>query len=145
MPDIAKLIAHDDKCPDCRDLLSDLSQVNSAAIDGATIRRLHQGLHHLSPTGWNWVLPHYLRYCVTPEAAHNRFETEYLIYAFSPSPEYEKDTYERMVEITNFQAQCLYDFFDWCLDDAEWRSIYYPDITAAQRYLAKRWTLDKTS
>jgi hypothetical protein len=40
---------------------------------------MHQEMTCLSARGWSWALPHYLPFCLTPEAEYNRMETEFLI------------------------------------------------------------------
>ena len=103
---------------------------------------VHQELYHLSPVGWTWILPHYLRYCLTPEAIYNRFETEFLIYNFAPSPEFEKDAVARLSGLSPAQVRCLYSFFSWLLSDTDWQCSYAQELVSAKAFLAKNWCLE---
>jgi hypothetical protein len=141
MPPTKDIVAHGDACPECLGLTKDLEQYNDVTIGGEVMRMVHQELYHLSPLGWSWILPHYLRHCLTAEAVYNRFETEFLIYSFSPSPEFEEDTVARMSGLSSAQARCVNSFFEWCLNDADWRCSYGHDIVLAKAFLAKNWDL----
>ena len=141
MPPLEAIVAHDDKCPECRGLTKDLERYKDAPINGDAIRLLHQQLYHLSSPGLHWILPYYLRYCLTSEAIYNRFETEFLIYSFAPLPQYYEDAVSRLSGIDLVQARCLWSFFDWCLSDPDWRSSYGQEISLAMSFLADNWDI----
>jgi hypothetical protein len=124
MPPIAELIARD--CTDCEYLAEELERYKGRDINGDAIRLVHQELSHLSAEGWRWILPHYLRFCLTAEAEYNRMETEFLIYNLGPDLEFQTDTTQRLSLLTTDQISCLIDFLAWCQNQEYWKE-YCPD------------------
>lgn len=145
MPAENLVTLHGHECPDCAGLLTDLEQYRDKPIDGEVIRLIHQELYHLSPLGWSWILPHYLRYCLTPEAIYNRFETEFLIYSLAPDLEFEKDSLFRMSSMSGDQVRCLQNFLDWCLNQTYWNDFCPEEIVLAKTFLEKHrpWLREK--
>lgn len=91
MPEQRNLRFHPDGCAQCQYLSEYLDEHRGHIVDGAMVRYLHQEMPCLSAVGWAWALPHYLRYCLTPEAEYNKMETEFLIYNFGcagPMPDF---------------------------------------------------------
>lgn len=81
-------------------------------VDGPVIRYMHQEMSCLSAKGWAWALPHYLPYCLTPEAEYNEMETEFLIYNFGCSDKYKDNMRTQLSCLTMRQLQCLILFND---------------------------------
>lgn len=122
MPPADALVHHREGCPVCKDLAGDLEELRGRAIDGDAIRQLHQEMSHLSAEAWRWVLPYYLRYCLTPEAEYNSFETEFLIYSLSPLKEFEADTANRLALLSLDQVNLLRSFLIYLLTVEYWKS-----------------------
>jgi hypothetical protein len=119
MPPETELVFHKGGCPQCYDLRKDLEERRGEAITDDFIRMLHQELYNLSAQSMRWILPHYLRFCLTPisftpKAQYNEMETELFIYNLSPSLKYQKDTLQRLSVLNQTQIMCLIHFFEWC-------------------------------
>lgn len=135
MPIVGELTLHDANCPECRYLAEDLEQYRRKDITGETIRLIHQEMSYLSAKATRWILPHYLRYCLTPEAEYNRMETEYLIYHFGPRCEFQQRTSGQLSLLNTVQLKCLIHFFEWCLRQSYWREYCPQDIESAISFL----------
>ena len=111
---------------ECHDLLADIEQDRGKEITGNAIRVIHQEMSHLSAKTWEWVLPHYPRFCFTAEAEYNRMETEFLIYSLAPSLEFQAETWQRLSLLNINQINCLIHFLEWCSNHQCWKE-YCPD------------------
>ncbi|WP_141291854.1 DUF6714 family protein [Ideonella azotifigens] len=136
MPDPIEGILHDPKCPECSELVNDL-QSTPCCVGGELIRKLYQELSHLSATGWMWILPIYLRYCLSDEAIYNRFETEFLIFNLSPNEIFKGDVRGRLAFITDDQLQVLIDLLIWLHSDEYWEDRWGGRIMAGVDFLTK--------
>jgi hypothetical protein len=99
-PGIAKpkgldLTFHKVGCMQCQDLREDFFQYTDANLPPEAIRYLHQELSCLSAKGMLWVLPSYLKYCLSDAGRYSGMETEFLIYNFHTDLKYQKDTLKR--------------------------------------------------
>ena len=135
MPDPANLPFHGADCHACHDLVQDLEAYRGKEGGSDVIRRVHQEMSHLSAEGWAWVLPHYLRFCLTQEGQHSRAETEFLIYNLRPELRFQADTARRLALLTARQVTCLIDFLEWCLSQPYWREFFADDIAHATNFL----------
>lgn len=117
-------------------LIDELEMYRDKQIDGHAIRLVHQELPHLTAEGIQWVLPHYLRFCLTPEAQYNREETEYLVYHLGPSLKFQGDTAGRLSLLSSAQVRCLIDFLQWCGSDDYWREYCPEDLKRVEAFLA---------
>jgi len=133
MPSGNELVFHDSNCICCNHLRKELEV--SKKITGDVIRSIHQDLYHLSAKSWNWILPYYIRYCLTAEAKHNQMETAFLIYNFSPALEFQADTLKKLSMLNNTQIMCLIYFLEWCLTFPHWKEFYIEDIKDAINFL----------
>lgn len=135
-PEGKSISFHKDDCYHCVYLRRDLEVYDSKEIPPAAIRHIHQEMSCLSSEGWLWVLPSYLRFCLTDEAAYNQFETEFLIYNLSPDIEYQSETIERLEALSIEQIKCLISFLEWCQSHEPW-SEYCPEaIEAGIKFLS---------
>ena len=116
-------------------LVQDLEELRGKPIDGAVIRSVHQELSFLSAETWRWLLPHYLRYCLTDEARYNRFETQFLIYNLGPSLEFQRDTQKKLALLTKSQLACLIHFLKWCMEDGDWKDLFEENIARAISFI----------
>jgi hypothetical protein len=137
MPSRIELSIHKENCPECDDLVDDIDQYRDKEITGDAIRLIHQELSLLSAKAWQWILPHYLRFCLTSEAEYNRMETEFLIYNLSPSDRYHEDTLQRLSLLNKDQLNCLIHFLEWCEEQQYWKSCCADDIWRAKSFLSK--------
>ena len=136
MPPKTAITFHRDACPECAGLAVDLEEYRGQIIGIQVIRIIHQELVHLSASGWRWILPYYLGYCLTPEAEYSQMETEFLIYALGPALEFQKVTIERLSCLNEKQIVSLIHFLGWCNDQDFWREYCQNDIQRAINFLA---------
>lgn len=135
MPPESQILAHGGECSECSNLLEDVANLRGTVIDGNAIRLLHQEMPHLSAAGWRWILPHYLRYCLTSEARYNRFETEFLIYNLGPDLKFQLDTEKKLLLLNLSQLACLEHFVEWCLEDEYWKASYSDSVNRSINFL----------
>lgn len=132
MPPRGELLNND---PRLGSVGEELEQYRGKPIDGTAIRLLHQELYELSPAGWRWILPYYLRYCLTPEAEYSRMETEFLIYNLSPKLKFYSATEQRLSLLNAAQVTCLIHFLEWCRHHEHWGSYCPEDIGRSISFL----------
>ena len=135
MPPDIELSFHKIDCAQCEYLRNDLSEYRNKEITGKEIRSIHQEMSCLSAKAWRWILPHYLKFCLTPEAAYNTMETEFLIYNLGPDLKYQKDTLQRLSQLSKNQISCLIHFLDWCSNQYPWKDYCPEDIAKARSFL----------
>jgi hypothetical protein len=126
MPDAQDLTFHQAGCHECEDLRKDIEDYRGKEITGQVIRFFHQEMSLLSAKAWQWILPHYLRFCLTPEALYDTAATQFLIYNLGPELQFQKDTLQRLSGFNQTQIDCLIHFLDWCLSQQYWKD-YCPD------------------
>jgi len=136
MSDENALVLHENGCLECNDLKNELKDYRNKEITGEVVRLLYIEMTSLSAKGWQWFLPHYLRFCLSPEAEYNRLVTELLIYSLRPSPEFEQDTLLRLSLLDKEQINCLMHFLSWCENQQHWKDYCLEDIGRAQKFLS---------
>lgn len=136
MPPKDELVFHQNDCAGCDYLQEDIEQYRDTEISSEFIRLIHQELSQLSAVAWRWVLPSYLRYCLTAEAEYSRMEMEFLIYSLGPADEFQKDTVERLSKLNQKQVGCLIKFLQWCFSRQQWKEYCGEDIERAIRFLS---------
>jgi hypothetical protein len=136
MPEKNEFLFHKNGCFESDGLQNDLEDYRNKEITGDTIRLVHQELSSLSAKVWRWILPHYLRFCLTPEAEYNHMETEFLIYSLSPSSKFKKDTFLRISLLDKDQINCLIHFLMWCENQQHWKGYCLEDISKAKKFLS---------
>ena len=127
MPPTDELVFHGLNRVEAGRLKEELEQFRgNVALGGNEIRDVHQEMSHLSAKAWRWLMPFYLRFCLTPEAEYNHMETEFLIYNLNPDLKFQRDTLQRLSLFTEVQVRCLIHFLEWCLTKQYWKE-YCPD------------------
>ena len=135
MPIETELRFHAEGCDHCAFLARDLAELRGKPIGGAAIRHMHQEMSCLSAKGWAWALPHYLPFCLTPEAEYNQMETEFLVYNLSPEEQFKAETLQRLSLLSSRQVRCLIHFVEWLQVHPSW-SVYFPaEIEKALEFL----------
>src|SRR5438552_11320798 len=129
MPAERDLRFHPDGCFQCDFLSEYLDAHRALTVDGPVIRYMHQEMSCLSAEGWAWALPHYLPYCLTPEAEYNRMETEFLIYNLGCADQYKGNMKSQLSGLTERQIRCLISFVEFLSEHPVW-SEYCPDDIA---------------
>ena len=135
MPPRSELPFHERGCARCEETANDLEQYRDKEIDGYAIRDVHMDLSRLSAKAMQWILPHYLRYCLTAEAIYNGMETEFLIYSLRPGLQFQKETLQQLALLTSDQIRCLIHFLQWCSNQEQWQPGYVEDIRQALNFL----------
>lgn len=114
MPSPAESTVHQNDCEPCDDVPRYFDIYRDSKIDTVFIRYMHKNLYQLSPLGFLWLLPHYLKYCLSNEWCYAEELVYFLVYHLSPSPQFENDAYIRFSELNAVQIQCLISFLNWC-------------------------------
>jgi hypothetical protein len=135
MPPGNELVFHKGGCPQCADLCKDLEERRGEEITSDFVRMLHQELYNLSAQSMRWILPHYLLFCLTPEAQYNQMETEYLIYNLGPVLKNQKETSQRLSLLNKNQINTLIHFLEWCLLQENWKDLFSEYIAKAINFL----------
>jgi hypothetical protein len=97
----------------CANFIEELDQYRFKAVDDALIRSSRLELYCLCPDAFKWILPHYIRYCLTAEILHTEDLVEFLVYFFKPAPEFLEDRLKRISALSIDQLTCVRDFFKW--------------------------------
>jgi hypothetical protein len=137
MPSIGELSFHKEGCHFCDELTVDLDLYRGKDIGGEAIRLVHQEIPHLSAKALQWILPFYLKYCLTAEGEYNQMETEFLIYSLRPHHEYRLETTQRLSLLTREQTSIIIIFLEWCLEQEYWKEYFIDDINQAIQFLRK--------
>ena len=135
MPAYADLRFHRDGCYECDCLARELEECRGRSVDGSVIRLLHQEMSSLSAKGWTWALPHYLLFCLRPEAEYNQMETEFLLYNLAPKEEFVPETLIRLSALNRPQVECLVHFVEWLKAHPRWSSYCPSEIETALEFL----------
>ncbi len=135
MPAGLELRFHRTGCPQCEYLSNDLEEFRGKTIGEVAIRQLHQEMSCLSAQGWAWILPHYLRFCLSKEADFSRMETEFLLYSLSPAEQFRDDTKIRLSLLNMEQISCLIHFVEWLEMHPHWSEYCMAEIQEAKTFL----------
>ena len=135
MPEKESLKFHSHGCLECDYLANDLDYVRCKEINGEVIRLIHREMFCLSAAGWCWALPHYLRFCLTPEAEYNRMETEFLIYNLGPAEQFEEESKERFSLLSQRQISCLLLFLEHLEQSPHWSEYCPENIARARKFI----------
>ena len=136
-PEGSSLPFHKDECFECEHVRMYLAEYEGSELPPKAIRWIYQEMSCLSADGWRWVLPSYLRYCLTQEASSSDIETEFLIYNLGPSERFKDETLNRLSMFNSDQIKCLIGFLLWCKNQEHW-AIYCPeDIDRAIDFLGQ--------
>jgi hypothetical protein len=129
-----KMTFHGEGCGQCQALREDLEKYTEPTLPNEAIRYLFNELSLLSPQATRWVLPSYLRRCLTMDASDS-VETEFLIYILGPKPEFHEDSRKRFAELSVAQLTVLQQFIEWCAAHPDWSSYCPQDIAAARSFV----------
>lgn len=116
-------------------LLRDIEEFRGMPVSVELIRSVHQELHDLSAEAWRWILPHYLRYCMSEAGLESEMELEFLIYKLSPKPEFAHETTEHLALLTQLQINCMIDVVNWCMSDKCWSEYFSDELHGALLFL----------
>ncbi|MFZ6721720.1 DUF6714 family protein [Undibacterium sp. Ji49W] len=135
MPINAELTFHKTDCLQCEYLRNELEENRDKEITGKLIRYLHMELSCLSSASWRWILPHYLKFSLTPEAVRNTFETQSIIFNLGPDPAFQADTKVRLSSLNQKQITCLVHFLEWLKNHTHWNEYCPEDIDGALKFM----------
>ena len=127
MPPTDKLVIHNDDCYQCQYLKKDLIELysNKTILDEPLIRSLHMELLLLTPESWFWIMPSYLRYCLSREPYidmnYGDSVTEFLTYQFEQTDFQSKTDIMRNISLFNVnQLNTLKRFFIYLSSSSYW-------------------------
>ena len=135
-PEGKALSFHSDDCFQCEYLRKNLKAVTGKELSPESIRVVHQEMSCLSAQGWRWVLPSYLKYCLSQPHEYWQLETEFLIYNLSPTEEHREETKERLSALTLEQVRYLIDFLKWCGEHEYWGEYCEGEISSGKEFLS---------
>jgi len=132
-----ELSFHPYSCWKCNDLREELEPFCEQQLPVEAIRSIHQELSRLSAKGWRWILPSFLRYAVSKEAAQSQMEIEFLIYELGPDKEFQEEVLERLSMMSQNQIDCLILFLQWCQlpEQSQWSTYCPKEIKKALNFL----------
>ena len=138
-PPVAKpqgldLSFHRSGCAKCDFLRKDLGDFNGPELPAEGLRHIHQDMSCLSAKAWRWVLPSYLKHCLSANDVL-RDETEFLLYNLGPEPKFQEETIERLALLNVQQIDCLIHFLEWCAAHPYWSRYCDDDIARAATFL----------
>lgn len=141
MPPKAELPFHASGCFQCEWLKEELELRRAKPVDGGLVRLIHQELSCLSAKAWRWIAPHYVSYCLTPEADYNQMEAEYLVYNLGPEDKFKADLLNRFALFDRRQIRCFMSFMDYLANHEYWSDYFPADIRKATDFLdgIERW------
>ncbi len=122
-------------CCQCEYLRKDMACHEGQWLPSEAIRYLHGEMSCLSAKGWRWVLPSYLRHCLTQDTNKDPKETEFLIYNLGPALKYQKETIQRLSMLNAEQITCLIHFLEWCAAHEHWSKYCPEDIDKALAFM----------
>ena len=126
---------HESGCLACEFIRNDLAEYSEKALPDEAIRYLCREMTSLSALGWRWVLPSYLRLCLSQDPYNDSGETEYLIYNLAPKPKHENETKERLSALSANQINCLGHFIEWCKEHPHWSDYCPQEIAIATEFV----------
>jgi hypothetical protein len=111
-------------------LAEDIEDYRGKSLDEEFFRFVHQELSLLSPSGWCWLLGHYLPYCLTPEVLANGTEVEFLVYNLCPCEASDGSTLEHLASLNQQQLACLTHFLEFLQAHPYWAEYCPTEIEA---------------
>lgn len=117
---------HKFDCGHCQYLREDLEEFVGIKLPSKALRTVYGEMSSLSADGWNWILPSYLRHCLSVENNYDDLETEFLIYNLGPDEKYIEETLLRLAVFNIEQVDCIVHFLEWCGCHKHW-SEYCPE------------------
>ncbi len=128
------IMFHQSGCDECRYVRDDLEKYSEPSLPNEAIRYLYDEMSCLSADGWRWVLPSYLKRCITQDL-YDPIETEFLIYNLAPEEKYQAESRQRLSALSQEQLECLIHFIEWCKDHPHWSEYCSKEIRAAFEFL----------
>ncbi len=116
-------------------LLDEVDTWRGKAITSRLIYYLHQEWYQLSAKAWRWMLPHWLRFCLTPKAAHDGMAIEWLVYSLRPGEAWADRTRKQLGLLSAPQIECLIHFLEWLSRHPRFGDYFPEDIAQAILFL----------
>lgn len=136
-PGLSELSFHGDDCAHCEVSRKFLSEYTGSELPTSAVRYLFDELSTLSPKGFEWVLPSYLRHVLDEPDGLNS-STEYLIYNLGPNPECEEETALRLSRLNDKQIQCFIKLIEHWRQSPFWGEYCPEELAHAAQFLLRR-------
>ncbi|WP_373994454.1 DUF6714 family protein [Duganella sp. Root1480D1] len=117
MPSNELLTLHSDKCSECEYVRENIERFRSSCFGEAGAQVVYLELSHLTAQAWNWMLPHYLRFCISDEAKNESTLTAFFLYQFYPVQKLSQLISHKLFSLNMDQFLCLAHFLTWALND----------------------------
>jgi hypothetical protein len=135
MPKSKAIVEHAEGCIRCGMLAEDIESYRDKPLDQAFFRSIHQELSLLSASGWAWLLPHYLPYCLQPEVLAGGSEVEYFVYNMCPHESSEEGSLAHLSALKPQQLACAIHFLEFLQAHSHWAEYCPTEIEAGLRCL----------
>ncbi len=129
---------HKDDCLHCKFALRDIEEYSEKEIPREGLRKIYCEMSMLSAEGWRWVLPSYLRFCVSHKNLNRDDETEFLIYNLAPDEKFYAETIERLAALNALQIECLIQFLEWAKEHEHWSTYCAEEIEKGLDFLRNK-------
>ncbi len=121
MPSHSELALVSPRYIEADEICNSMEEFRGKSIETEAIRTIHSYLPILSSKGMRWILPWYLRFCLTDEGQkYSRKETWSLIDTLHPDERFLKYRLGQLSLLNRDQLLCLIHFLEWCLLDEFW-------------------------
>jgi len=114
MPASMDLTVHTHGCEYCADVRERLEAYRGLELDKTVYIFMRRNWGTLSPVGFLWFIPLYLRYCISLQWDDAEELIYFLVYSFDPLPESEDSSFIRLSLLSVKQIKCLIYFLEWC-------------------------------
>lgn len=115
MPAHENLPFHKSNCRACGYFANDVEEYRGREVSSEFVRSIHQELPCASALATLWILPIYLRYCLT-EGQYSSTEVDYFIDGLRPEEKFKADTLERLSLLNSEQLKCIKEVLEWTLE-----------------------------
>jgi len=135
MPEKADILFYENYSLEKESLLEDIEEFRGKNPNADLIRLIHQELSYLSAKFWRWVLPTYMKFCLSPDGKYSSMETQFLIFNLNPRLEFQAKTRKRLSALSAPQIECVIQFLELLSIDEFWQAQCPDEISGAIKFL----------
>ncbi len=128
------LVEHPAGCVECAWVENHLRSVPGPLLPREALRGLHSDMSCLTPAGWRWALPSFLRHCLTGPHDDD-LETEYMIYFLGGVDASQPDAREQLALFDQSQIDCVLRVLEWCSATPQWSEYCAVEIERAIAFM----------
>jgi hypothetical protein len=137
-PEDNQLVVNCSDCVQCAWVVSHLRKFVGYELPREALRGLHSEMSCLTPVGWRWAIPSFLRYCLISAGLDNDdIQTEYMIYFLGGVASSQPAAAIGVATFDDTQIACLIRVLEWCLMQSFWSEDWGSDIAGAVHFLRR--------